>query len=399
MKAILGLFAAVLLMLPATSEGQTMQVSDILARMNQAVVKFEQGQFTFHDKITRFGTDKDTTRSEKSYLCFFKKNSEDTLLGYQVASFREDGYQELYNGEDLFVLYDKKLEVIRKKRYPTKISDQLDDFNGSLYMINTNKWLQYDKQKPVEQQLRLIGTETVLGEKCFKLLNVDLSKDLKRKIEVHHYISTESFLPIRTVYNMTVVVGKAEETEMIDYWVTEIHDKAIEAEQFSRNALSEYQIEKKYDPAEQGARDALLPLGSNAPDWKLPLITGDSMKLSDLKGKIVVLDFWFKSCAPCVRQMVELEAIHKKFPSKDVVMIGVNTVDDPEKDKLDFFLKNRLISMNSVHKGNSIASLYKVYASPALFVINKERKVVFTKSGYSTTILDDVSKIIDEQLK
>ncbi|MPR32904.1 redoxin domain-containing protein [Salmonirosea aquatica] len=393
MRASLVLLATILLAFSTTSEAQDLSVSEILGKMNQAVEKFEQGQFTFHEKNTRFGTDRDTTRSEHTYLCFFKKNPEDSLVGYQLASFQDDGYQQIYDGKVLFALYNKKLEVIRKRDYPANIEESFNTSSGAIYIINTNKWIQYDNQK-----LQITGTEIILGEKCFRLQNIEISKDLKSNVESYYYVSTKSFLPIKSVTILKSVLGKAEETQMFDYSITNIKDKPIEAKQFSREALSEYQIEKIYDPAVQEARDALLPLGSQAPDWKLPLLTGGTMALSDLKGKIVVMDFWFKSCAPCIQQMISLEALHKKFPNEKVVVLGVNTTDDPEKDKLELFLKNRLVTTNSVYNGNSIASLYKVYASPALFVINQEGSVVFTKSGYTSTILDEVSKVINEQL-
>jgi thiol-disulfide isomerase/thioredoxin len=399
MRASLVLLAIVLFALPTTSEAQYLRVSEILRKMNQAVEKFEQGQFTFHEKNTRFGTNRDTTRSEHTYFCFFKKNPADSLVGYKLASFQDDGYQQIYDGRELFTLYDKKLEVIRKKDYPTNIEESFNTTTGAIFMINTNKWLQYDNQRSLNQQLKLVGTEIVSGEKCFKLINVDLSKDLKVGAKVYYYISTKNFLPIKSVIMLKSVVGKAAETQMFDYSITNINNKPIEDKQFSREALSEYQIEKKYDPAVQAARDALLPLGSQAPDWQLPLLTGGTMALSDLKGKIVVLDFWFKSCAPCVQQMVSLETLHKKFPNEKVVVLGVNTTDNPENDKLELFLKNRLVTSNSVYNGNWITSLYKVYASPALFIINQEDSVVFTKSGYASTLLDDVSKVISEQLK
>jgi peroxiredoxin len=123
------------------------------------------------------------------------------------------------------------------------------------------------------------------------------------------------------------------------------------------------------------------------------------MELSDLKGKIVVMDFWFKACAPCQKQMVALQSVHEKFLSSEVVVVGINTIDDPKKDRLELFLKNRLISMPSVYKGNSLESLYKVYGSPALFVIDKHGVIIYTASGYSSTVANEVEQVITKHLK
>jgi len=80
-------------------------------------------------------------------------------------------------------------------------------------------------------------------------------------------------------------------------------------------------------------------------------------------------------------------------------VIGVNTHDDPEKDKLELFLKNRLITTKSVYEGNSIAPLYNVYGSPSLFIIDKKGEIVFTKVGYTPSLLDEVEKVLNKQLE
>jgi thiol-disulfide isomerase/thioredoxin len=125
-------------------------------------------------------------------------------------------------------------------------------------------------------------------------------------------------------------------------------------------------------------------------------LSGSKLKLIDLKGKLIVLDFWYKACAPCQKQMISLQKLHDKFEKNSVMFIGVNTVDDPIKDKLELFLKNRNITMPCVYNGKSIESIYGVYGSPTLIIIDKEGKILFTVDGYSDTLLEDVSKVIEQ---
>ena len=284
MKNFLILFAAMLFFPPALSIAQTMSVNEIIEKVNNAVTHLEQGQFTIHDRVTTFGTDKDTVRSERSSVCFFKKNSKDSLIGYQTASFREDSYQQIYSGIEFFTIYENTLEVIIGKDFPEKIKDKFNSTNSPLYIIEINKYIQDNDKRPTKEQLRLIGIERVLSEKCYKLVKVD-SSNSERGIEEQYYVSTNSFLPIKTVIIMKQKIGNVEETTIYDYTITGIKNEPIDTNQFSREALSEYHIEKIYSPEAEAKRDALLPLGTKAPDWKLPLITGDTMALSDLRGK------------------------------------------------------------------------------------------------------------------
>jgi peroxiredoxin len=193
-------------------------------------------------------------------------------------------------------------------------------------------------------------------------------------------------------------VGQAKEITIFDYSIRNLEAKSISSNQFSRERLSKYTVEKIYNPTEE-AKDELLPIGAVAPDWTLPLVSGNTLHLNDLRGKLVVMDFWYKACVPCRTQMITLEKLHGKFSPDEVVFVGINTMDDPLKDKLDVFLKNRNISMPSVYRGNSIQARYNVQGSPALFIIDRQGKVVYTASGYSDTLLSDVDNVISARLK
>ena len=96
--------------------------------------------------------------------------------------------------------------------------------------------------------------------------------------------------------------------------------------------------------------------------------------------------------------MIDLEALNKKYSKKDVVIIGINTIDDPAKSKLALFLQNRKITMLSAYNGKNIEPLYNAYTSPVLYIIGKNGKIIYSLDGESETLISDVSKIIDQNL-
>ena len=63
------------------------------------------------------------------------------------------------------------------------------------------------------------------------------------------------------------------------------------------------------------------------------------------------------------------------------------TIDDPSKDKLQLFLKNRNLTLTSVYNGRTIESVYQVNGAPALFIIDKKGTIIFTIEGYSDTLV------------
>src|SRR5262249_21362197 len=69
---------------------------------------------------------------------------------------------------------------------------------------------------------------------------------------------------------------------------------------------------------------ALLTVGQKAPDFELKDPDGQTIKLSSLKGKVVVLDFWATWCGPCKMAMPGIQKLHEEFKGKPVKVFGVN---------------------------------------------------------------------------
>lgn len=69
-------------------------------------------------------------------------------------------------------------------------------------------------------------------------------------------------------------------------------------------------------------------VGTVAPDFALKTFDGEDLKLSDLKGKTVLLNFWASWCMPCRQEAEALEKSWQKYKGKDVVFIGVNVWDE-----------------------------------------------------------------------
>ncbi|MFO0808310.1 MAG: TlpA disulfide reductase family protein [Gemmataceae bacterium] len=115
-----------------------------------------------------------------------------------------------------------------------------------------------------------------------------------------------------------------------------------------------------------------------APDFTATTLNGDTVKLADLRGKVVVLDFWATWCGPCVAQIPHVKTMVRKFEGKPFVFLGVS-VDD-EQDVLRSFVKNQRLSWPIVFDGGQsgpIATEYKVRAYPTVYVIDAQGKIRF----------------------
>jgi peroxiredoxin len=114
-------------------------------------------------------------------------------------------------------------------------------------------------------------------------------------------------------------------------------------------------------------------------------LNGKSFKLEELKGKYVVLNFWFINCIPCVKEIPQLNKLVTAYRKRNFVFIAF-TLDN--KYQLDDFLKKRPFTYNIVPKGLPVALKYTRPGSdqvvfPTHIVINPKGEIQFRAEGAS----------------
>ena len=120
---------------------------------------------------------------------------------------------------------------------------------------------------------------------------------------------------------------------------------------------------------------------ATAPDFSLPTADGKTLKLSDYKGKAVIIDFWATWCPPCRKGIPDLIELQKKYGSKGLQIIGVSVDQDTKKDVVPF-IKDKGINYPVVYADNSIIMKYGgIRAIPTSFVIDKQGRIVASYEG------------------
>jgi peroxiredoxin len=121
-------------------------------------------------------------------------------------------------------------------------------------------------------------------------------------------------------------------------------------------------------------------------------INGNTIKISDLKGKVVVINFWFIACKPCTMEIPELNHIVAEYEGKDVVFLGV-ALDDAKDIKK--FLKEKSFDYRICPDGDQFANDMKVMSFPTHFVIGKDGFLQFKTSGFSPTTIPTLKEAIN----
>jgi len=130
-----------------------------------------------------------------------------------------------------------------------------------------------------------------------------------------------------------------------------------------------------------------------APDFTLKSKEGKNVRLSDLRGQVVLLNFWASWCGPCRQEMPILDEIHDKYKDLGFSVLGVN-LDAKSKKAIDY-LKDTPVTFPVLYdpKGD-VSGQYGVQAMPSTVIIDKDGNVRYLHEGYKSGYEDDYRKQI-----
>jgi peroxiredoxin len=114
--------------------------------------------------------------------------------------------------------------------------------------------------------------------------------------------------------------------------------------------------------------------GKPAPAFTLKSFDGKPLSLADLRGQVVLLDFWGTFCIPCVNALPELQALHAKNASRGFAVVGV-TVDD-RAAMVAKATSRAKVTYPIVQATPAVWSAYKVNALPSLVLVGRDGRIV-----------------------
>jgi len=145
----------------------------------------------------------------------------------------------------------------------------------------------------------------------------------------------------------------------------------------------------------------------SASNVQITKLDGGAFKLSDFRGKVLVVDFWATYCPPCVRQVPRLAELSKKYRDKGLEVVGLTSDDRADQDKVMEFLKKSGADYIVGYENQWLSSAFLRGTEdetgqppiPQLFVISREGRIVDHFIGENPQRgIEDVEQVVSQQL-
>lgn len=134
-----------------------------------------------------------------------------------------------------------------------------------------------------------------------------------------------------------------------------------------------------YSAASLGKGPAMDP--SPAPDFTLKSLSGENVRLSELRGQVVMINFWASWCGPCRQEMPLLEALYQRYNALGFELLGVNVEQDVDDAKR--WLADTKVSFPVLlDPSNELTRKYDVRAMPSTVLVDRDGNMRHLHKGY-----------------
>jgi thiol-disulfide isomerase/thioredoxin len=149
-------------------------------------------------------------------------------------------------------------------------------------------------------------------------------------------------------------------------------------------------VDKKVDDSKPNYNKALPTIHLN--DYK-----GKSYKLEDYQGQVILLDFWYSSCAPCIKASPFVDKLKNKYEEAGLLVLGMNPVD--KVPRVERHYNRHGMSYNTLMCTREARIALDVSSYPTFIIVDKSGRIVHKVTGFSPAIMNNLEKIIQSYLK
>jgi peroxiredoxin len=222
---------------------------------------------------------------------------------------------------------------------------------------------------------------------------------METNMKMKSYVRLSAGLALSVLFTVYASAQNDEKPSQTGAFVQELSVMHDSNEAVSTDESSEKEKEPKtVEPLIE--ETSIVKIGDSAPDFTVEMLEGESIKLSDKKGKIVLLNFWATWCGPCMKEFEEIpDKIIRRFGDHaDFVFLPISRGETKEtvRKKIDQLKKNGISFPVGLDSERKIYDLYAKNYIPRNYLIDKNGKIVDMLVGYYEKKFDEMAdKIAD----
>lgn len=146
----------------------------------------------------------------------------------------------------------------------------------------------------------------------------------------------------------------------------------------------------------QRSQEGPVGVGGEAPNFSLTTFEGQEVSLADLRGRVVVVNFWASWCKPCEEEAAALEQTWREYQAQDVMFLGVNYVDT-ESESLAYMRKFDITYPSGPDLRTHISQAFRIRGVPETYVIDRTGVITSVKKGPYSSI-DEIRSAVERAL-
>jgi len=123
-----------------------------------------------------------------------------------------------------------------------------------------------------------------------------------------------------------------------------------------------------------------INVGSRIPDFSLTTFDGQTYNTADLRGQVILINFWASWCEPCEEEAAELEQAYQGYRDRGVVFLGVNYVDT-QPEALAYLDRFGITYANGPDLGTEISQAFRMRGVPETYIVDRQGILVSRKIG------------------
>ena len=376
---------------------------NIFSKAFESAKAITEGYYEMEHSV-KYLSNEDTATS--IHHCYFIKEQTDStvFLSFHNKRFRGQKFFEgvLHTSSEYVLYFDSVGYYFEKPLWVEEINDRVRRINLFPFLKDKNRLsglVNNDSTRHTYTVTRL-ADEVVAGRTCYQIkVHIPMNETVSNAQDIHLidtevvlWIDKSDYLTLQYSEMMNLFMFNDSVTQYNLYSITNFDFHQTPSEKhFSLSSIPDDILVSDYQPVEE-SETMPLEVGSIAPNFKLPTFDGDFVELSQFKGNVVLLDFFYKSCYPCIKAIPFLSSMHSTYQDQGLVVVGVNPVD--KKNDLQSFMSRHGIAYSIALDGKEAAKMFNVKSYPTLYVIDQNGKVAYAIKGFGDSVKEELELVV-----